>query len=92
MSRRSRRRGHSSGTRRRLRRLAPLAFLQEHYWDVQRSALFRSRRELSNEFFVAIIRFGVAENEPSKVLAGRVTGNDLGQERKQRPDEPAMLR
>ena len=39
-------------------------------WDcraVQRSALCRSRRELSNAFLVAKFGFDTAENEPSKV-------------------------
>ena len=34
---------------------------------VQRSALCRSRRELSNAFFLAKFGFVTAENEPSKV-------------------------
>ena len=52
----------------------------------------RFRKILQHECRLSKTGFGVAENEPSKVLAGRVTGNDLGQERKRRPDEPAMLR
>ena len=34
---------------------------------MQRSALCRSRRELSNEYLLAKFGFGPAENEPSKV-------------------------
>ena len=34
---------------------------------VQRSALCRSRRELSNEYLLAKFRFDTAENEPCKV-------------------------
>ena len=34
---------------------------------MQRSALCRSRRELSNEYLLAKIGFDTAENEPSKV-------------------------
>ena len=34
---------------------------------MQRSALCRSRRELSNTYFLAKIRFDTAENEPCKV-------------------------
>ena len=34
---------------------------------VQRIALCRSRRELSNAYFLAKFRFDAAENEPSKV-------------------------
>ena len=34
---------------------------------MQRSALCRSRRELSNAYFVAKFGFDTAENEPSKV-------------------------
>ena len=34
---------------------------------MQRSALRRSRRELSNAYFLAKFRFDTAENEPSKV-------------------------
>ena len=42
---------------------------------MRRSALRRSRRELSNAYLLAKFRFDTAENEPSKVcelhLAGR---------------------
>jgi len=44
-------------------------------WDsktVQRSALCRSRRELSNEYLLAKFGFDTAENEPPKVWGGRV--------------------
>ena len=41
---------------------------------VQRSALCRSRRELSNAYFLAKFGFDTAENEPSKVCCAR---NDL---------------
>ena len=34
---------------------------------VQRSALCRSRRELSNAYFLAKFRLDTAENEPSKI-------------------------
>ena len=34
---------------------------------MQRSAFCRSRRELSNAYFLAKFRFDAAENEPSKV-------------------------
>ena len=43
-------------------------------WDcraVQRSALSRSRRELSNAYFLAKCGFATAENEPSKVCRPR---------------------
>ena len=43
-------------------------------WDsgaVQRSALCRSRRELSNAYFLAKFGFDTAENEPSKVCPMR---------------------
>ena len=38
------------------------------YRAVQRSALCRSRRELSNAYFLAKFRFDAAENEPAKNL------------------------
>ena len=44
-------------------------------WDsktVQRSALCRSRRELSNAYLLAKFGFDTAENEPPKVWGGRV--------------------
>ena len=37
------------------------------FWAVQRSALCRSRRELSNAYFLAKFRFDTAANEPCKV-------------------------
>ena len=36
---------------------------------MQRSALCRSRRELSNAYFLAKFRFDTAENEPSRKFA-----------------------
>ena len=40
---------------------------KETFRVVQRSALYRSRRELSNAYFLAKFGFDTAENEPSKV-------------------------
>ena len=50
--------------------LARLLFPQFSHMDskaVQRSALCRSRRELSNEYLLAKFGFDTAENEPCKV-------------------------
>ena len=43
-----------------------LGGLQEHGNLVQRSALCRFRRELSNEYLLAKFSFDTAENEPCK--------------------------
>ena len=54
---------------------------------VQRSALCRSRRELSNEYFLAKFGFDTAENERSKVCPSRpeATCQCKGQLRAQLP-------
>ena len=39
-----------------------------YFGAVQRSALCRSRRKLSNEYFLAKFGFDTTENEPSKVF------------------------
>ena len=66
---------------------------------MQRSALCRSRRELSNAYLVAKFRFDTAENEPCKICripraclgARRAALGGLEQRLRRRPEVGAVL-
>ena len=63
--------------------------ISKHFWtnnsgwrSVQRSVLWRSRRELSNEYPLAKTGFDTAENEPSQIGRGRSSWPNLPMLRK----------